>query len=219
MRKINVILSLLVFVGVSLAAENTKFALTPLPYALNALEPYISGKTLELHHDKHHQGYVDKLNELVVGKSLEGKTLEEIILLSAHNPEMVSLFNNAAQDWNHSFYWRSMKAQGGGQPQGKLLEAIKKDFGSYEEFRKQFIDAGMRVFGSGWVWLVMEGETLKITATANADLPLLANQTALLVCDVWEHAYYLDYQNRRRSYVEIFLDHLVNWDFALINMG
>ncbi|WP_084675955.1 superoxide dismutase [Candidatus Odyssella acanthamoebae] len=222
MKYFRPILSALVLVNWVNAADNPsgkKFVLPPLPYERPALAPYISAKTLELHYSKHHQGYVDKLNNLIIEKKLTDKTLEEIIVLSAKDPQLTAVFNNAAQTWNHTFYWRSMQAMGGGKPTGKLLDKINKNFGDFREFRKQFIEAGTKVFGSGWVWLVEDGAELKIVATSNADLPLIKGQKALLVCDVWEHAYYLDYQNRRKEYVEVFLDHLVNWNFALNNMS
>ncbi len=222
MKSFQLILRVLLLINCLNAADNPtgkQFILPPLPYERTALAPYISAKTLEFHYLKHHQGYMDKLNDLIHEKNLNGKTLEEIILLSARDPKLTAVFNNAAQTWNHTFYWQSMQANGGGEPTGKLLAKINKNFGDFSEFRKQFIEAGTRVFGSGWVWLVEDGADLKILATSNADLPLLRGQKALLVCDVWEHAYYLDYQNRRKDYVEVFLDHLVNWEFALKNMS
>ncbi|HXF90447.1 MAG TPA: superoxide dismutase [Candidatus Nitrosotenuis sp.] len=192
--------------------------LPPLPYNTNALEPFISTKTLELHYGKHHQGYVDKLNEsLSSHKNLQGKSLEDIILTSVKDESMTPIFNNAAQTWNHTFYWRSMKEKGGGEPKGELLEKINADFGSFNNFRTQFIEVGTQIFGSGWVWLVLDHGKLKIVSTKDAQLPLTSGQKALLTCDIWEHAYYLDYQNRRKNYIEVFLDHLVNWDFAAEN--
>ena len=197
-----------------------QFKLAPLPYEKNTLEPYISEKTLTFHYGKHHQGYVDTLNKLMKEKKLAGSSLEDVILMSSKDPELKTVFNNAAQDWNHTFYWQSMKAKGGGKPTGAILDLITKNFGSYEEFKKQFIDAGTKLFGSGWVWLVMDKDnTLKIVPSKDADLPLIHDQKALITCDIWEHAYYLDYQNRRKDYVEVFLDHLVNWDFANKNLG
>ncbi len=195
-----------------------QFALSPLPYEKNALEPYISETTLSFHYGKHHQGYVDTLNKLIDEKGLKG-SLEEIIMKSSRNPELKTVFNNAAQDWNHTFYWSSMKPGGGGNPTGPLLDLITKTFGSYDDFKKEFIETGTKLFGSGWVWLVKDKDnSLKIIGTNNADLPLIHGQKPLLVCDIWEHAYYLDYQNRRKDYVEVFLDHLVNWDFASQNL-
>lgn len=192
--------------------------LPALPYTLDALEPHISRKTLEFHHGKHHATYVTNTNNLIKDTDLANQSLEEIIQAAAKNlPEKQGLFNNAAQVWNHTFYWHSMKPQGGGKPTGSLGDKINQDFGSYEAFKEQFKAAGMGQFGSGWAWLVLDQGTLKIVKTANADLPMAHGQTALLTCDVWEHAYYLDYQNRRPDYMEIFLTHLVNWDFAQKN--
>ena len=194
------------------------FTLPRLPYEKNALEPYISANTLDFHHGKHHQAYVDNLNKLVEGAEPSGQTLENIIHASAKDPAKAGIFNNAAQVWNHTFYWHSLKKDGGGMPSGKLLERLDKDFGSYDKFREAFKQAGTTQFGSGWAWLVEENGTLKITKTSNADLPMVHGQKALIACDVWEHAYYLDYQNRRADYIDVFLDHLVNWDFAEKNL-
>jgi Fe-Mn family superoxide dismutase len=190
------------------------FSLPPLPYDKNALAPHISAETLEYHHGKHHQAYVTKLNELIAGKPEASKSLEEIIL-SSEGP----VFNNAAQVWNHTFYWSSMKPNGGGAPTGELADAIKRDFGSVEEFAKKFSDAGATQFGSGWAWLVLnKDKKLEVTKTPNADLPLKHGHKALLTMDVWEHAYYIDYRNARPKYIETFLKSLVNWDFALQNL-
>lgn len=192
-----------------------EFPLPPLPYKEDALEPYISERTLFFHYGKHHKAYVETTNKLAREKGLARLSLEDLIKRSANNPELKSLFNAAAQDWNHTFYWSSMMANGGGQPKGPLLDLIVKTFGSFEAFKRQFIETGTKLFGSGWVWLVVDkNNTLKIIGTKDADLPLIHDQKALLVCDIWEHAYYLDYQNRRKDYVEVFLDHLVNWEFA-----
>ncbi len=194
------------------------FALPSLPYKEDALEPHISVRTLQFHYGKHHQAYVTNLNNLILGTELEKKSLEEIILASAHNADKVGIFNNAAQVWNHTFYWHSMTPQGGGAPKGSLETKITRDFGSFEEFCKLFKQTGVGQFGSGWAWLVLDKNgTLKVTKTPNADLPLVHDQRALLTCDVWEHAYYLDYQNRRLDYIDIFLTHLANWDFAQKN--
>lgn len=195
------------------------FELPNLPYEQNALEPHISANTLSFHHGKHHQGYVNNLNNLIKGTDLENKSLEEIIKATAGDPSKVGIFNNAAQVWNHTFYWHSMKPNGGGQPTGALAEKIKADFGSFEAFKEQFKAAGVGQFGSGWAWLVLENGTLKVTKTLNAENPLHQNQIPLLTMDVWEHAYYLDYQNRRPDYAQTFLDHLVNWDFAAENFA
>ena len=194
--------------------ESMPFTLPPLPYAENALEPHISAKTLGFHHGKHHQGYVTKLNELVAGTELENLTLVDIIKKTAGDASKAPIFNNAAQVWNHTFYWSSMKPNGGGKPTGEIAKRIDADFGSYEKFAEAFKTAGATQFGSGWAWLVLDGGKLKVTKTPNADLPMAHNQTALLTMDVWEHAYYLDYQNRRPDYMTTFLDKLINWDFA-----
>ena len=193
--------------------------LPALPYGLDALEPNISRSTLEFHHGKHHAAYVTNLNNLVAGTDLEAKSLEDTITAVAGDAGKAGVFNNAAQVWNHSFYWQCMKPGGGGQPSGALADKINADFGSYEAFVEQFKTAGANQFGSGWAWLVLDGGTLKVTKTANADLPLAHGQKALLTMDVWEHAYYLDYQNRRPDYMTTFLEKLVNWDFVAANLA
>jgi Fe-Mn family superoxide dismutase len=191
------------------------FDLPPLPYDLNALEPYISANTMSFHYGKHHQAYVTNLNGLIEGTDLANKSLEDIIRITAGDKDKVGVFNNAAQVWNHTFYWHSMAPQGGGKPKGELAKKINEDFGSYEEFTKLFKQAGVTQFGSGWAWLVLNKDgQLEIMKTANADLPLVYGKKALFTCDVWEHAYYLYYQNRRPDYMETFLNHLINWDFA-----
>lgn len=188
------------------------FELPPLPYAQDALEPHYSANTLSFHHGKHHAAYVNKLNELIAGTADEEKTLEEIIASSTGG-----LFNQAAQIWNHTFFWNSMKPGGGGAPDGALAQAIDAAFGSLDAFKEQFKAAGVGQFGSGWVWLVKDNGGLKIVTSGNAETPLTNGQTPLLTCDVWEHAYYLDYQNRRPDFIQSFLDNLVNWDFAAAN--
>ena len=190
--------------------------LPDLPYAKNALEPHISAETLEFHHDKHHAAYVNKLNELLPGSGLEGKELDEIIKATAGDSSKATIFNQAAQVWNHTFYWNCLTANGGGEPTGDLKVKIEEAFGSYAKFREEFKNAAVSQFGSGWAWLVADsvGGQLSITKTANADTPLAHNQVAVLTCDVWEHAYYIDYRNRRPDYVDTFLDKLVNWDYA-----
>jgi Fe-Mn family superoxide dismutase len=193
--------------------------LPALPYGLDALEPHISRQTLEFHYGKHHAAYVTNLNNLVAGSELEGKSLEETILAVAGDGAKAGVFNNAAQVWNHSFYWQSIKPAGGGQPTGALADKITADFGSFEKFVEAFKAAGATQFGSGWAWLALDNGTLKVTKTANADLPLAHGQKALLTMDVWEHAYYLDYQNRRPDYISTFLDKLVNWDFVAANLA
>jgi superoxide dismutase, Fe-Mn family len=189
------------------------FSLPPLPYAKDALAPHISSETLDFHYGKHHQAYVTNLNKLVEGKPDEKKTLEEIIKTSE-----AGVFNNAAQIWNHTFYWGSMKPNGGGQPTGDLLSAMVRDFGSFDKFKEEFSNAAATQFGSGWAWLVESGGKLSVTKTGNADLPMKHGQKALLTIDVWEHAYYIDYRNLRPKYIETFLTHLANWDFALANL-
>ncbi len=189
------------------------FTLPELPYSKDALAPHISAETLEYHHGKHHKAYVDKLNELLAGKPEADKKLEEVIM-SSEGP----VFNNAAQIWNHTFYWSSMKPKGGGEPTGDLAAAITRDFGGFDKFKTEFTQAGVTQFGSGWAWLVLEGGKLKVTKTPNADLPMKHGQKALLTMDVWEHAYYIDYRNARPKYIETFLTSLANWDFALENL-
>ena len=200
--------------GAAMSGASPAFTLPALPYAQNALEPYVSAKTMSIHYGKHHQVYVDNLNKLVAGTPLASQSLEKIITGTAGMTDKTAVFNNAAQTWNHTFFWSSMKQAGGGKPTGRLLQLIEASFGSYEKFRTGFIDAAVSQFGSGWVWLVQEGDLLKIEKTSNADTPMAHGKQVLLTCDVWEHAYYLDYQNRRKDFVQVFLDHLANWDFA-----
>ncbi len=193
--------------------------LPALPYDLDALEPHISRNTLEFHYGKHHAAYVTNLNKLVEGTELDGRSLDDVILAVAGDAAKAGIFNNAAQVWNHTFYWQGMKPAGGGAPGGALAEKIAADFGSFEAFAEQFKAAGATQFGSGWAWLVLDGGSLKVTKTGNADLPLAHGQKALLTMDVWEHAYYLDYQNRRPDYISTFLDKLVNWEFVAANLA
>jgi len=188
--------------------------LPPLPYAQEALEPFISAKTMSFHYGKHHQGYVNNLNKLVFGTSFDGRPLEETIRKTVNVVDQAAVFNNAAQVWNHTFFWHSMKPGGGGQPTGRLLDMIVETFGTFDAFKNAFATAAVGQFGSGWVWLVQEDGMLKIVKTYIADTPIAHGQTALLTCDVWEHAYYLDYQNRRKDFVQAFLDRLANWEFA-----
>ena len=195
------------------------FTLPPLPYEQNALEPYITANTLSFHYGKHHQAYVTNLNGLLKDSPLANASLEEVIMDSAKDPAKSGIFNNAAQVWNHTFYWNSMKPNGGGAPQGAIGKKIDADFGSFDAFKEEFKKAGTTQFGSGWAWLVLDGGKLKVTKTGNADLPMVHGQKALLTMDVWEHAYYLDYQNRRPDYISTFLDKLVNWEFAEKNLG
>lgn len=194
------------------------FELPALPFAEDALEPYYSARTLSFHHGKHHKAYVDNLNKLITGTDLESKPLEEIILLAAGDAAKAGMFKNAAQVWNHTFFWHCMKPGGGGKPSGELAARIDAAFGGYDKFVEQFKAAAVGRFGSGWGWLVLEGGELKIVSTPNAETPLAKGQKALLTVDVWEHAYYLDYQNRRPDFVQAFLDHLVNWDFVAENL-
>lgn len=194
------------------------FTLPPLPYDMSALEPHISARTLEFHYGKHHQAYVNNLNKLIEGTPLADKTLEEIIMASAQKGEMTGIFNNAAQIWNHTFYWHSMSPNGGGSPTGRLKELIEASFADMNAFETEFKQAAVSQFGSGWAWLVYDAGKLKIIKTSNADTPLTTTQIPLLTCDVWEHAYYVDYQNRRPDYVENFFSSLVNWEFAANNL-
>lgn len=189
------------------------FELPKLPFDRHALEPYISAETLDFHHGKHHQAYVTNLNNLVAGKPEETKSLEELIRTGEGG-----VFNNAAQVWNHTFYWNCLKV-GAGEPGGALGERIVKDFGSYAAFQEQFAQAAATQFGSGWAWLVWDGGKLAISKTANADLPLKHGQAPLLTLDVWEHAYYIDYRNARPKYIDTFLKSLVNWDFVAQNFA
>lgn len=193
------------------------FQLPALPYASSALEPHMSAKTFEFHHGKHHKAYVDQLNQLVEGTAHASLSLKALIEMSANQPDHARIFNNAAQVWNHSFFWSSMKVGGGGLPSPAMQVSIEKDFGGMDAFRVAFKTAATTQFGSGWAWLVDDGGVLKVVKTANADLPWVHGQTPLLCVDVWEHAYYLDYQNRRADFVDVFLTHLVNWSFAEAN--
>jgi Fe-Mn family superoxide dismutase len=196
----------------------TTHTLPQLPYAQDALEPHISARTLEFHHGKHHQAYVTNLNNLIPGTPFENATLEETMLESHGKSEFAGIFNNAAQVWNHTFFWYSMKPNGGGEPQGTLAELINSSFGSLDAFKAAFKQAATTQFGSGWAWLVESNGKLEIIKTANAELPQTQGKKPLLTCDVWEHAYYLDFQNRRPDYVDTFLNHLVNWEFAAANL-
>ena len=202
------------------AARGAPFELPALPYADTALEPAMSAKTFSFHYGKHHKAYVDNLNKLVAeDAALAELPLEELIRKSAGDAARRSLFNNAAQVWNHTFFWNSMRPSGGGAPRGRIAEQIEASFGGYDAFKTAFAEAAKTQFGSGWAWLVEDGGKLGVVQTANADTPLAHGQRALLTIDVWEHAYYLDYQNRRPDYVAAFLDKLVNWEFAEQNLG
>ncbi|AFZ37503.1 Manganese/iron superoxide dismutase [Stanieria cyanosphaera PCC 7437] len=195
------------------------YELPSLPYDYTALEPYISKSTLEFHHDKHHAAYVNKYNDAVKGTELDSKSIEEVIKAIAGDSSKTGLFNNAAQAWNHTFYWQCMKPNGGGTPTRELAKKIEADFGGFDQFVEAFKDAGATQFGSGWAWLVLDGDKLKVTKTLNADNPLTSGQVPLLTMDVWEHAYYLDYQNKRPSYIDEFVAHLINWDFVAQNLS
>jgi superoxide dismutase, Fe-Mn family len=196
------------------------FSLPDLPYGRGDLAPHISEETLNYHHGKHHQAYVTNLNGLIEGTDLADKSLEEIIKVAAADKSKSGLFNNAAQVWNHTFYWHSMKPNGGGKPTGKIADKIESDLGGYDQFVKDFKAAGGGQFGSGWAWLVLKDGKLAITKTPNAETPLTeAGVTPILTMDVWEHAYYLDYQNSRPNYMDAFINNLINWDFANTNLG
>ena len=189
--------------------------LPELPYAKNALVPHISEETFEYHYGKHHQAYVTNLNNLIPGTEYENLSVEETFLKAPAG----GVYNNAAQVWNHTFYWNSMSPTGGGEPTGELADKINSAFGSLDGFKEQFAQAGTTQFGSGWAWLIEGDSGLEITKTANADLPLKHGQKALLTMDVWEHAYYIDFRNARPNYIKNFLDNLINWDFAAANLG
>ena len=199
--------------------KSGSFALPVLPYEQNALEPIISAKTLSFHYGKHHQAYVTKLNELIAGTEFANLQLEDIIVQTAGRADKAGIFNKAAQVWNHTFYWNSLSPTGGGKPKGELGRKIDSSFGNYENFVKQFVEAGMTQFGSGWVWLVDDNGVLKIIKTPNAENPLSQKKgKAILTLDVWEHAYYLDYQNRRNDYLKAVIEKLINWEFAEKNL-
>jgi Fe-Mn family superoxide dismutase len=189
------------------------YELPALPYDYTALAPYISKSTLEFHHDKHHAAYVNNYNGLVKDTPFDSQAIEEVIKAVAGDASKAGIFNNAAQAWNHTFYWNSIKPNGGGTPTGALAEKISADFGSFEAFVDEFKKAGATQFGSGWAWLVLDGGTLKVTKTGNAENPLTSGATPLLTMDVWEHAYYLDYQNRRPDYINAFFN-VINWDIV-----
>lgn len=195
---------------------NAQFALPKLQYGLSDLEPYISGKTLDLHYNQHHQTYIKNLNNLLLERGWVMHDLDYIIMQTFKKIDEVAIFNNAGQVWNHNFYWNSIISNGGSIPSGKLIGQIEKDFGSFIAFRDIFIKEGLTQFGSGWVWLVwnIKEQKLEVFKTSNAEMPMLYNKIALLTSDVWEHAYYLDYQNRRAEYLQIFVDKLLNWKFA-----
>lgn len=196
----------------------TTFSLPELPYAKDALAPHISENTLNFHYDKHHQTYVTNLNKLLEENPQGDVSLEELMIASHGKSEKAGVFNNAAQVWNHTFYWHSMAPNGGGEPSGDIQTVLTDAFGSFDEFKNLFKQAALTQFGSGWAWLVAKDGKLAIEKTGNADCPLTSSSTPLLTVDVWEHAYYLDYQNRRPDYVDTFLAHLVNWKFVEENL-
>jgi len=198
--------------------EQAPHVLPPLPYALDALEPFLSAETLSLHHDKHHRAYIDETNRLVAGTPFADLSLEQLVVATADKPEHVALYNNAAQAFNHQFYWRSLSPYGGSEPPAALSALAIKAFGSFAAFRQSFSTAATTQFGSGWAWLVLNGGQLKVLKTQNADNPLKRKYKPLLALDIWEHAYYVDYRNRRGDYVAATLDHLINWQFALENL-
>ena len=193
--------------------------LPPLPWADTALAPVISANTIGFHYGKHHQGYVTNLNKLTAGTPMADQSLEQIVRATAGKVDQAAIFNNAAQVWNHTFYWQSLKPGGGGEPPAALKAKMEASFGSVDACRQELTKAATTQFGSGWAWLVAEGDALKVVKTGNAETPLTSGMKPLVTIDVWEHAYYLDYQNRRADYVAAVLDKLVNWEFALANLG
>jgi superoxide dismutase, Fe-Mn family len=205
--------------GLAGAAPAPPLVLPPLPYAENALEPVISANTIGFHYGRHHRGYVDNLVKLVAGTPYADMPLEKIVTSAAGRPEATAVFNNAAQVWNHTFYWNSLRAKGGGEPPAALRQQIEASFGSVDACRKELASAAVAQFGSGWAWLVADSGKLRVVRTANADGPLTTGMKPLLTVDVWEHAYYLDYQNRRADYVNAVLEKLINWEFAAQNAG
>ena len=192
--------------------------LAPLPYSADALEPVISAETLSFHHGRHHQAYVDNANRLIVGTELADLPLDQIVTATVGKADRASIFNNAAQAWNHSFYWYCLKPKGGGEPPAALRRKMESAFGSIDACKKEFVNAAIAQFGSGWAWLALEGSNLKVVKTANADTPFAQGLKPLLTIDVWEHAYYLDYQNKRADHVNAVIDKLMNWDFAAGNL-
>ncbi len=215
------VLSLFQTIGLGCSSTGSKAVVVEypdLPYTPDALAPYISERTVAFHYGKHHQSYVEKANRLIVGTPHQRQSLEEIIRSSAEAKE-TAIFNNAAQAFNHSFYWNSLSPDGGGKPQGKIKEALEESFGGYDHFAEAFLQTATSQFGSGWTWLIVEGDKLTIQNTSNADTPIAMGKRPLLTLDVWEHAYYLDYQNKRGDYVQAYLEHLVNWAFAEANLA
>jgi Fe-Mn family superoxide dismutase len=201
------------------ATTSAPLILPPLPYALNALEPTISAKTLSYHHGKHHSAYVENTNRLIVGTELADLPLDQIVTATAGRAERTSIFNNVAQAWNHSFYWHCLKPNGGGEPPAILKRKIEEAFASVDACKKELANSAMAQFGSGWAWLVLDGSSLKVVKTANAETPFTFGLKPLLAIDVWEHAYYLDYQNKRADHVNAVIDRLINWEFAADNLS
>ena len=195
-----------------------RHVLPPLPYAATALDPVVSANTIGFHYGKHHKGYVDTLNKLIVGTQFADFSLEKVIIATVDKADEVAIFDNAAQAWNHSFYWRSLRPKGGGQPPAALQQRIEASFGTVDACRKELATAATTQFGSGWAWLVLDAGELKVVKTGNAETPLTKGMKPLLTIDVWEHAYYLDHQNRRVDYVNAVLDKLINWGFAAENL-
>lgn len=200
------------------ATTSSPLNLPPLPYAETALEPVISAKTLNFHHGKHHRGYLENVNKMIVGTELADLRLYEIVIATAGKADRASIFNNAAQAWNHCFYWHCLKPKGGGEPPAALKHKMETAFGSFEACKKELATHAIAQFGSGWAWLVLDGSKLEVVKTANADTPFTQGLKPLLAIDVWEHAYYLDYQNRRADHVDAVIDKLANWEFAAANL-
>ncbi len=198
--------------------EEYPFKLPELPFAKDSFSPHFSAETFEYHHEKHHNAYVTNLNKLLDdNKEMTDMDLEDLIIASSTSSP--AIFNNAAQIWNHSFFWYSIKPNGGGKPSGNIADQIDKDFGSYKAFAEQFKQAALTQFGSGWAWLVYHENKLEIVKTANAETPITKGMQPIIACDVWEHAYYIDYRNKRPDYVSTFLDHMINWDFAEMHLN
>jgi superoxide dismutase, Fe-Mn family len=204
---------------IEMTEDAAPHVLPPLPYAQDALDPVVSASTIGFHYGKHHKGYVDNLNRLIAGTELAHHSLEKLIAETAGRADKVAIFNNAAQIWNHTFYWSSLRPNGGGEPPAALKRRIESSFGNLDECKRALATAATTRFGSGWAWLVLEADKLKVVSTGNAETPLAMGMKPLLTIDVWEHAYYLDYQNRRADYVNAVLDKLINWGFATDNLG
>lgn len=205
--------------GLKLNAQEANIITLPkLPYAPDSLEPVITANTISFHYGKHHQAYVNNINKLIAGTQFAGMSLEQIIMATSGKSEHISIFNNAAQAWNHDFYWHSLKPKGGGEPPAALRQKMGKSFGSVDKCKEALTQAATSQFGSGWAWLVSDGDALKVVKTGNADNPMTQNLKPLLTIDVWEHAYYLDHQNKRADYVKGIIENLINWEFAVVNL-